>query len=390
VLFRSQAYSRLVSERVDYEAEGLLDGMDGDEREARRELLDLLMDDGASLDELRRAVAEDRLALLPAERVLAGEGKYTAGEVAEKSGLDPALQDRLFRALGLALAEPDERVYGDEDVEDARSVTRFLEAGFSEDTVLEVCRVLGDSMARLAATVGGVVGDTLVQPGDTERDLGMRYAQVTRELGPQLEPLILHVLNRHQRENAKRVVVSRADIAAGSLRGATKIAVCFADLVDFTRLGEDIDPVELGRVAGRLTDLALEVSVPPVRLVKNIGDAVMLVSPREVDPLLETALSLLEAAAAEDGEFPQVRIGAAYGEALGRAGDWYGRPVNLASRLTAYAKPGSVLATNELREAAKGDYNWSKAGVRRFKGIREPVGLLRVRRPEPSRADAPD
>lgn len=377
-------------EHVDYEAEGLLDGLDGEEREARRELLDVLLDDGASLDELKRAVAEDRLVLLPVERVLAGEGKYSAREVAERSGLDPDLQDRLFRALGLALADPDERIYGDDDVADARTVTLFLQAGFSEATVLEVCRVLGDSMARVAATVGGVVGDTLAQPGDTERDLGLRYAQVTRELGPQLEPLILHVLNRHQRENAKRVVASRADIAAGNIRGATDIAVCFADLVDFTRLGEDIDAAELGNVAGRLTDLALEVSVPPVRLVKNIGDAVMLVSPREVDPLLETALSLIEGAAAEDDEFPQLRIGVAWGEALGRGGDWYGRPVNLASRLTAVARPGSVLASNEVSEAANGDYSWSKAGVRRFKGIREPVGLMRVRRPEPSPADAPD
>lgn len=377
-------------EHVDYEAEGLLDGLDGEEREARRELLDVLLDDGASLDELKRAVAEDRLVLLPVERVLAGEGKYSAREVAERSGLDPDLQDRLFRALGLALADPDERIYGDDDVSDARTVTLFLQAGFSEATVLEVCRVLGDSMARVAATVGGVVGDTLAQPGDTERDLGLRYAQVTRELGPQLEPLILHVLNRHQRENAKRVVASRADIAAGNIRGATDIAVCFADLVDFTRLGEDIDAAELGNVAGRLTDLALEVSVPPVRLVKNIGDAVMLVSPREVDPLLETALSLIEGAAAEDDEFPQLRIGVAWGEALGRGGDWYGRPVNLASRLTAVARPGSVLASNEVSEAANGDYSWSKAGVRRFKGIREPVGLMRVRRPEPSPADAPD
>ncbi|HEY2603825.1 MAG TPA: adenylate cyclase regulatory domain-containing protein [Thermoleophilaceae bacterium] len=373
-----------MADPVDYEAEGLLGGVEGDEREARRELLDVLVADGATLDELKRAVAEDRLALLPVERVLAGEGKYTAGEVAELSGLDPDFQDRLFRALGLALADPDDRVYGDEDVEDARTVTRFLEAGFSEDTVLEVCRVLGDSMARVAATVGGVVGQTLVQPGDTERDLGLRYAQVTRELGPQLEPLIVHVLKRHQVENAKRVVVSRADIAAGSLRGAMEIGVLFADLVDFTRLGEDVDPAELGQVAGRLTDLALEVTVPPVRLVKNIGDAVMLVSPRDVDALLETALSLLERAESAGEEFPQVRIGIACGEALGRAGDWYGRPVNLASRVTAYARPGTILATNEVRDGARGGYGWSKAGIRRFKGIREPVGLLRVRRPEPS------
>jgi adenylate cyclase len=370
-----------MAESVDFEAEGLLDGVDGQSRDARAELLEQLLADGATLEELRKAVADDRLALLPVERVLSGEGRFTSREVAERSGLDPEFQDRLWRALGLALADPDtDRVYSEEDVTAASTVVRFLEAGFSEQTVLEVCRVLGDSMARLAATVGGVVGETLVRPGDTERDLGLRYAQVTRELGPQLEPLILHVLNLHQRENAKRVVVNQADIASGSLRGATNITACFADLVDFTRLGEDIEPALLGQVAGRLNDIALEVTVPPVRLVKTIGDAVMLVSPRGVDPLLETALALLERSDEEGEEFPQLRIGIACGEALGRAGDWYGRPVNLASRVTAYARPGSVLVTNEVHDAAKGDYHWSKAGIRRFKGIREPVGLMRVRR----------
>jgi len=379
-----------VAEPVDFQAEGLLDGTDGADREARRELLELLVAEGATVPELKQAVAEDRLALLPAERVLAGQGKYSALEISEKTGLDRDFQDRLFRALGLALADPEEPAYDDEDLNAARTVMVFLQAGFSEGTVLEVCRVLGDSMARVAATVGGVVGDTLAQPGDTERDLGLRYAQVTRELGPRLEPLILHVLNLHQRENIKRVVVSRADIAAGSLRGATQICVCFADLVDFTRLGEDIDPVALGQVAGRLSDAALEAAVPPVRLVKTIGDAVMLVSPREVDPLLDTALGLLELWGDGQEELPQLRVGIACGEALGRGGDWYGRPVNLASRVTAYARPSSILATNEVAEAAGGDYTWSKAGIRRFKGIREPVGLLRLRRPEPSASDSPD
>src|SRR5205823_13106355 len=119
----------------------------------------------------------------------------------------------------------------------ARTVLRFLEAGFSEETVLEVCRVLGDSMGRVADTVGGVVGETLAKPGDTERDLGLRYAQVTRVLGPQLEPLILHVLNLHQREHIKRLGVSRADIAAGHLRRAPEISEYFPQLEHFTQLG---------------------------------------------------------------------------------------------------------------------------------------------------------
>src|SRR5689334_11299119 len=83
---------------IDFEAEGLLDGVDGDARNARQELLEQLAEDGASLDELKRAVAENRLAFLPVERVLAGDGRYTAREVAEKSGLDPAFQERQLRS----------------------------------------------------------------------------------------------------------------------------------------------------------------------------------------------------------------------------------------------------------------------------------------------------
>jgi adenylate cyclase len=374
---------------VDFEAEGLLDGLEGEAREARRQLLQQLVADGVTLDELRRAVDENRLAFVPVERVLAGEGRYSAREVAELAGLDPDFQQRQLRALGLAIGDPDERRFDEDDVEAAKAVRLFLDAGIPEEGVLEVSRVMGDSMSKLAASIGGVAGQALLRPGDTERDLGMRYVQATRELGPFLGPLVAHVLAMHQRENAKNVVATQADIAAGSLQGSQEICVCFADLVGFTRIGEDVDPVDLGRIASRLTDMALEVAPQHVRLVKTIGDAVMLVCRREVDPILETALTLVERSDREGEDFPQLRVGVAYGEALPRSGDWYGHPVNLASRITAHARPGSVLATNEVRERATGDYDWSLAGVRRFKGIREPVGLVRVR-PTASRPDAPE
>jgi len=117
----------------------------------------------------------------------------------------------------------------------------------------------------------------------------------------------------------------------------------------------------------------------PVRLVKTIGDAAMLASP-EPEPLLDVALALLEAADAEGEDFPHLRVGSAIGPALNRAGDWFGRPVNLASRITAIARPGSLLAERELREAAPDSYRWSYAGERRLRGVREPVPLFRARR----------
>ncbi len=159
---------------------------------------------------------------------------------------------------------------------------------------------------------------------------------------------------------------------------------CFADLVGFTSLGESVEADELGAVAERLEEMAIEVSEPPVRLIKTIGDAVMLGS-RDNDALLVAAMRLVEAADGESDRFPQLKAGVARGEAIGRAGDWYGHPVNLASRITGVARPGSVLASEEVKKAAEGDYNWSFAGARRIKGVDGEVKLHRVR---PATSDA--
>jgi adenylate cyclase len=132
-------------------------------------------------------------------------------------------------------------------------------------------------------------------------------------------------------------------------------------------------------VAERLAALASDLVEPPVRLVKTIGDAVMLVSP-EIPALLEAGLGLGEAAEAEGEDFPRLRVGVASGPAVARAGDWYGRPVNLASRITAIARPGSVLVTGEVRDAAADGFAWSSAGRRSVRGVDGPVRLYRARR----------
>jgi adenylate cyclase len=120
---------------------------------------------------------------------------------------------------------------------------------------------------------------------------------------------------------------------------------------------------------------------PPVRLVKMIGDAAMLVSP-EQRPLLDLALDLVDAAE-EDEEFPQLRAGLAFGPAIGRWGDWYGRPVNLASRVCSRARPSSVLVTEPVADACESDgYRFSAAGQKRLKGI-GVVPLWRARRARP-------
>ena len=78
-----------------------------------------------------------------------------------------------------------------------------------------------------------------------------------------------------------------------------------------------------------------------------------------------------------DEELPSLRVGIAYGQAINRWGDWYGRPVNIASRITARARPGTVLATRAVRDATGEDYSWSRAGSRSFKNVSERISLHR-------------
>jgi adenylate cyclase len=376
---------------VDFEREGLLDGVEGDgARGARRELLQRLLDDGVPLEELREAVAQQRLALVPVERVLRGGGeRYTAREVSERARVPLEFLQRYRAALGLGSPEPDERVYTAEDLRAAEASRVFDEAGLPEEGRLEVARVIGRAMADVAAATRELSAQALVRPGDTELDAAMRLARSTRLTLPQLGPLLESVVGAHLREQVRQEVVAQADLQEGGLPGGRPVAVCFADLVDFTRLGETVEPERLGAVARRLVELTGEVAEPPVRVVKMIGDAAMLACP-EPAPVLDAALELVERARAEGQDFPELRAGVALGEAVTQGGDWYGRPVNLASRLTAIARPSSVLASESVHEQLEDRYSWSFAGKKRIKGLSGQTAVYRVRRADVDGEAAPD
>jgi adenylate cyclase len=367
---------------IDFEAEGLLDGLDDEAREARLELLERLAAEGVPLQELREAVSAGRLTLLPVERALAGDGPcHSPREVAEMAGLDLDLLQRASASLGLPYPDPDERSLTEAELAAAKRVKAFLDAGLPEEGILQVARTIGMGTARIAEANRELIIRTLMQPGDTERDLALRFATAAEQLMPLIEPVLVYALRAHTLEQVRRDVIGAADLASGEMGATSEVSVCFADLVGFTKLGEEIAPEELGAVAGRLEELATGVAEPPVRLVKLIGDAAMLVS-TEAEELTDSALSLLEAADSAGEDFPRLRAGVARGSALVQSGDYYGRPVNLASRLTAVAKPGSVLADEASRRAAPEAFDYSYAGERRLRGFDSRVKLYRVRRKE--------
>ena len=356
----------------DWEGEGLLDGLQGKHREARLAILRDLHSDGVPLDELRRAVAEDRLMFLPVERALREEPRYTAREIAEKSGIGYDLLTRQWQALGLATTEPDDLLYGERDLEAAKRIKQFLDAGVSADGVVDMARVLGQSLSRVAEASRFVMAQSFLGPDSSEYDVAQQ-ARLARPMADLMESTLAYVYGLQLVDQLRNEVADRSDIATGQ----RQVTVCFADIVGWTELSEEAEEARIGSVADRLGAMATDLLRPPARVVKMIGDAVMFVSP-DTKPLLGLALDLVDAAE-KDEEFPQLRAGLASGMAVGRWGDWYGRPVNLASRVCSRARPGSVLVTEPIADACGGgDYRFSAAGEKHLKGI-GAVPLWRAR-----------
>jgi adenylate cyclase len=368
-----------VAADVDIEALGLLDGLEGQARQERAELIAWLLARGFDIDHIRGSVAAPLM--LAANRVLGDDGDYvSAREICETAGIDVVLLQRLHLAIGLPrIDDPDAAVLLRADAEAATGAKFLLDLGIAPEDAIAVTRVITESLGHAAAIMREAALKTLLRPGATEIDIAEASEELARRAAPMLGPMMEDFIRLQLRQSFAIEAVNAAERAAGGLPGARMVTVCFADLAGFTRLGESLPPEELQHVASRLAELAHEAAITPVRFVKSIGDAVMLVCYEPV-PLLEAALELADAAVAND--LPRLRIGVASGCAVSRAGDWFGSPVNLASRVTAAARPGAVLVAESARDAignAPG-FDWSSIGARHLKGVSDEVKLFRVQR----------
>jgi adenylate cyclase len=164
-----------------------------------------------------------------------------------------------------------------------------------------------------------------------------------------MEGLIGYVWRRHLAATAARALSSvGADDVTGTL------AVGFADLVGFTSLTRHVDEDELATVVDRFESVAADtVAEHGGRVVKTVGDEVMFTADSAVTAA-EIALRLAERIGADE-ELPDVRVGVAVGTVLSRLGDVYGEAVNIASRLTSIARPGSVVVDRDMSTALESD-----------------------------------
>ena len=292
--------------------------------------------------------------------LLGGERRYTRAQVAELAHVDTELARTLWRALGFADVSDEEVAFTDRDVDALRTVRSLVDRGIiDEDAQLSVTRAMGQSLSRLAEWQVATITEALGRP--RSRDGGSLdggplnpedATAVARELVPVMEGLMGYVWRRHLAATAGRVLGGdRTDVVADSM------AVGFADLVGFTSLTRHVGEDELAALVDRFEGVAADtVAELGGRVVKTVGDEVMFTAD---DPRVgaEIAMALSERIGSDDA-LPDLRVGVACGMVLSRLGDVYGEPVNIASRLTSAARPGSVLVDRDLASALEDDDRW--------------------------------
>src|SRR3954452_20279362 len=279
--------------------------------------------------------------------LLRGDRIYTRVEVAERAGVDPEQARTLWRALGFADVDDDNVAFTEYDVEALRNVNDLVRRGIIDgDTQLAMTRAMGQSLARLAEW--HVAAITEAYAGGPAPDLPDATG-TARELLPVVEELIGYVWRRHLAAAAGRALATAPD----ELNNRT-LSVGFADLVGFTSLTRHVDESELAALVERFESVASDaIAAHAGRVVKTVGDEVMFTAD-DARVAADLALELSERVEADD-LLPDVRIGLACGAVLARLGDIYGEPVNIASRLTSIARPGSILVDRELAAVLESD-----------------------------------
>jgi adenylate cyclase len=326
-----------------------------------------LAEAGIGDDVIRAASEEGRVGMLAVEVALGGQPRHSLTSVAREAGLPAPHLRALLQAVGRPNPGRGERAFTDEDIELARLAKLMEDAGLPRTEIVDAARVIGHATAQIADTLRQLVGDAFLEPGDSDEALGARYAQAVDDLVPVVPSLLGLTLRAHLRDGIRREMVTQSERDAGRLATAREVSVGFADLVGYTALASDLSSPEVGAIAGRYGELAGAAAPEPVRVVKLLGDGAMFVSP---DPgrLVAALVDLRRRVASAEPALPAVRMGVAHGLATPRGGDWFGAPVNLASRIADAAKAGQLLVTEDVCALVPSG-EWKRRRKRSLKGL---------------------
>jgi adenylate cyclase len=340
----------------------------------RLELIDLALRRGATLEDVAKAPNLGELVL---DMTLRPRGPLPLREVATTAGLDWPTTVRLMTAAGLPTA-PDFPVTADE----ATSIRLFAGAHnalLGEEATLQLARVTGNAITRVAETLVGVVRLRVELPrraaGRPYIDVVRDYSELTETMLPNFVATLDAVLRRQIVAVAEGMWSTDAEQSVVTVRRT----VGFVDLVGYTTTAASLSLRELTDV---LVEFDLRTSEIVARrhgqIVKTIGDEAMFVTEDATDAC-RIALDLAEATG---GTLPPVRVGLATGEMASVFGDLYGPDVNLAARLVGAAEPGTAVVSASVRAAARG-VTFEPLAPLTLKGFAEPVPAYRIGRAGP-------
>lgn len=312
------------------------------------------------------------------EVVLGGSPTYTRADLIRLSGVPDDLARALWRALGF----PDTggaAAFTEADLDALRLVWELIGRGLlDEETAVVLARSLGQSTARLADWQAEAVGRLLVEQEHLEgRDVAEdpevveRILARTASLVEPMERLLDYAWRRQLAAVLDRRLARTEVIGEPSADGT----VGFADLVGFTRLSRQLEDADLAALVEGFEAVSADVVASTgATLVKTVGDEILFVAD-DAGVAAETAMGL-HAAHARDPDVPQMRVGLASGPVLRRMGDVFGSTVNLASRLTALARPDTTLvdAASAAQLSTLPGMGLRQLAPRRVRGL----GVIRV------------
>jgi adenylate cyclase len=246
---------------------------------------------------------------------------------------------------------------------------------------LQLTRVYGQALAQIADAEVRLfhiyVHEPLMREGVPGLQMAEEMETLARDLLPLASPLMDYVHQRFLQHFIEQDAVGHMEIdLAGEIDlGRVRVAVVFIDLAGYTRFTEEEGEEEALSFVERFIESVTETLPDDARVVKTIGDEVMIVG-QDVQALVDWAVGFQRLF----DERPAPRIGIHVGPVIYRDGDYFGRDVNLTSRVVARARGGEVLVTDAV-VAAIGDSDhlaFEDIGSVKLKGFDEPRSLCRA------------
>ncbi len=335
---------------------------------------------GHTLRSIKQATEEGRLAFSYVEELFPEpEETYSLRQAATETGLEPSLIERILTTLGVGQAQV--TTISADELQLLRYVAAVLAAGLPLVAMLQLVRVYGQALAQVADAEVRLfhlyVHEPLMRSGATGIETADEMLSISRELLPLASPVMDQVHQRYLQHFIEQDVVGHmeADLDGEAIDlGRMRVAIAFADLAGYTRLTEEVGELEAVDAVEKFVE-AVEVTLPDeARVVKTIGDEVMVVG-ADATNLTDWAVGFQRLHETR----PQSRIGIHYGDALYRDGDYYGRDVNIASRVAARSAGGEVLVTRPVVEHAGAHLEFERIAEIRLKGFSDATEIFLAR-----------